>query len=1039
MSAEPDEAGELFLALVELPPDRRAELLARRCEGREPLRREVEALLAADAEAGDFLEPVDLGLPEAPRRAWLEGRTVGQYQVERVIGMGGMGTVYAAWQRAPRRLVALKLLRAGFDADALRRRFVQEAEILGRLRHRGIAEIYEAATYDSELGPLPYFALEYIPHARSITAWADDAGIDRCGRVAAMVEVCRAVAHAHERGVLHRDLKPSNILVGDDGRPKLIDFGVARLLDGSARGATLGTGIGELVGTLQYMSPEQCAADGRELDVRTDVHALGVIAYELVAGALPYPLQGLAPALVAARIRSHEPAPPTAVAGPRWRALDAVILTALAKQPAHRHASATAMADELERALRGEPVRSRRSARVHALRRAVWRARRAVPATLATGGIALALAGRGPHDAAESGDEPSTLGPAPIGDAADDYAHQIAVAERALAGNDLARAKLALGRCAPAARGWEWHRLLALVDGSAHLLALGSPVRRLVLDGAQQWLYAVTEDGRVHGLRRRAGERLAFESGWQVETGDDLDAIAIDDAGGRVFVGGDRRRVHVIAADGRDAGSFADGPSTVVALAFAPTRGELLVTRQDGSFERWDVERRTQVFATRLARRLAPLVLDGDTVWAATERGVVQLAWADARVLDERDDAQGPEAVAVSDGQILTAGWRRHVVAHAADRTARTWPDLADGVLDLCALDRRRIAVAGRDGRVTLWQRAEGVLERTLRGHDFAVEALACSDQGWLASGSADGTVRLWWSDAPPTELAPLADDKLHALAWRADGRVLFAGGGPQWGRADDDVLLALGADGRVIARARDHLATIDAVASSPDGAWVASADRRGDLVLRASPQLDVQWRRAAHDGGVAALAFADDAARVASVGVDGTIALWAVRDGEALARVDAGVGELRDVAWRGPRIVAVGQGGLARWQPGGGTPQRDTVDHGLVAIAALGADAWAVGRDDGTLVALTDDGARRWQAPTFGRAVVDVAVTPDGRRIAVAGWDAKIRLHDAATGELLLTVGSHETRATAVAFAPDGHSLASAGFDRRVRLWRAP
>ncbi|MFO0632660.1 MAG: protein kinase [Nannocystaceae bacterium] len=113
-----------------------------------------------------------------------------------------------------------------------RARSVQEAEILGQaLRHPGIAEVYEASTYDSELGPLPYFAMELVPAARSITAWAEQQRIDRSDRIAAMVAVCRAVQHAHDNGVVHRDIKPSNILVGDDGRPRLIDFGVARLLD----------------------------------------------------------------------------------------------------------------------------------------------------------------------------------------------------------------------------------------------------------------------------------------------------------------------------------------------------------------------------------------------------------------------------------------------------------------------------------------------------------------------------------------------------------------------------------------------------------------------------------------------------------------------------------------------------------------------------------------------------------------------------------------------------------------------------------------
>ena len=165
----PVDADALFLELVELPPEQRDAELARRCGDDGSMRDEVLALLAADAASQGFLEPVALGLGVTPR-AWLEGRTIGQYTLGRVIGHGGMGTVYEATQRAPRRTVALKILRAGVGAHALRRRFAQEAEILGRLRHPGIAEIHEAATYDSELGPLPYFALAFIPGAQPITA-----------------------------------------------------------------------------------------------------------------------------------------------------------------------------------------------------------------------------------------------------------------------------------------------------------------------------------------------------------------------------------------------------------------------------------------------------------------------------------------------------------------------------------------------------------------------------------------------------------------------------------------------------------------------------------------------------------------------------------------------------------------------------------------------------------------------------------------------------------------------------------------------------
>ena len=212
--------------------------------------------------------------------------TIGSYRILRLLGEGGMGIVYEAEQEHPRRTVALKVIRSGLADAKLVRRFEQESLVLGRLQHPGIAQIYEAGTADTGFGPQPYFAMEYV-QGESLLQYAKTHQLGIRQRLEVMGRICEAVHHAHQRGIIHRDLKPGNILVDETGQPKILDFGVARATDSDAR-ASRQTDLGQLVGTLAYMSPEQVLAESPELDTRSDVYSLGVVMYELLSGQLPY-------------------------------------------------------------------------------------------------------------------------------------------------------------------------------------------------------------------------------------------------------------------------------------------------------------------------------------------------------------------------------------------------------------------------------------------------------------------------------------------------------------------------------------------------------------------------------------------------------------------------------------------------------------------------------------------------------------------------------------------------------------------------------
>lgn len=296
------------------------------------------------------LEASDIGADPFP------GMIVGGVRILRLIGEGGMGRVYEGWQQQPARRVAVKVMRPGCTSPEALTRFHREAEILGQLDHPGIARIFAAGSFDLMGTSLPYYVMEFLPAARNIVAYAAAAGLTLDDRLAVFAQVCDAVASGHARGVVHRDLKPANILVDAAGRPRVIDFGVARWRDEAAR-ATL---TGQFVGTLQYMSPEQCAARPETVDARADVYALGVVLHELVAGRLPYEVRDLGPVEAARVIVERIPSPPSRIDRRIPRRIDRIVGRCLRKDPAGRFADAAALAAAI-RAPADEPVPTRRA------------------------------------------------------------------------------------------------------------------------------------------------------------------------------------------------------------------------------------------------------------------------------------------------------------------------------------------------------------------------------------------------------------------------------------------------------------------------------------------------------------------------------------------------------------------------------------------------------------------------------------------------------------------------------------------------------
>lgn len=423
---------------LELDGSERDAFIADQCADDPLLRSQVARLLAAVSKSGVFLEtPALQGVRATANPSSLLPSEIGGYRIVRVLGAGGMATVYEAEQQHPRRLVALKVMRHALARTSAQQRFQFETEVLARLRHPGIAQIYEAGTLEESAGAsLPYFVMEYIPGATTITDYARSHKLPLIDRLRLFLDVCDAVQHGHQLGVIHRDIKPGNILVAEaaaqeatlvetplqssfatarlTGRPhptpKIIDFGVARSVDPAQAVITRDSDLGRLVGTLNYMSPEQCS-ESAEVDIRCDVYALGVVLYQLIAERLPYDL-GRVPLPKAIQIITHDSPPPLSRFAPESRGdLEAIVGMALEKEPHRRYASVAALATDVRRYLADQPIEARPATTITQLRkfarrnRAVVAGVAAVFVTLVVGILAttyMALIANQARDAAES-------------------------------------------------------------------------------------------------------------------------------------------------------------------------------------------------------------------------------------------------------------------------------------------------------------------------------------------------------------------------------------------------------------------------------------------------------------------------------------------------------------------------------------------------------------------------------------------------------------------------------------------------------------
>ena len=564
MSANFERIEAVFSQAVEFDPEERAAFLAGACGEDAELRAKVQAMLQAHEGAEGFLPAEPRNQAPAGPLAEKPGSRIGHYKLLQQIGEGGCGVVYMAEQERPvRRRVALKIIKLGMDTKAVVARFEAERQALALMDHPNIARIYDAgvtgpplsspgqgspfSTIHSALSTYygrPYFVMELVRGVK-ITDYCDQNRLSTQQRLDLFIQVCRAIQHAHQKGIIHRDIKPSNILVTvNDGVrvPKVIDFGIAKATQGRLTDQTLFTAFEQFIGTPAYMSPEQAAMTSLDIDTRSDIYSLGVLLYELLTGQTPFDTKELLaagldgmrrticekePLRPSTRLRQTALATPGSPLAPRPSPLasdlDWIVMKCLEKERTRRYETASGLARDIERNLHHEPVAARPPSRLYEFQKTVRRhwigfcATTAVVTALALGAAVSAwqalrasrqagLAEAGRREAQASRRE-ATLAQkrAEAGEQAarqNLYAADMNLAQEAILARNWGRARSLLQAHRPQPgqpdfRGFEWRHLWAVLRGDelAYLGTNDTTVISVAFSPDGKWLAMGNSNG----------------------------------------------------------------------------------------------------------------------------------------------------------------------------------------------------------------------------------------------------------------------------------------------------------------------------------------------------------------------------------------------------------------------------------------------------------------------------------------------------------------------------------------------------------------
>jgi WD40 repeat protein len=948
-----------------------------------------------------------------PRTAGI-GEQIGRYKLLRILGEGGFGLVYLAEQQRPmKRQVALKIIKPGMDSAQIIRRFEAERQALALLDHPNVAHVYDAGT--TEAGR-PYFVMEYVKGV-PITEHCDRQRLTIEERLKLFVKVCEAIQHAHQKGIIHRDIKPSNIQVcirGQEAVPKVIDFGVAKALSQPLTERTLVTEQGQLIGTPEYISPEQAEMTNQNIDTRSDIYSLGVLLYMLLTETLPFESQTLRKGSLEQMreiIRDSEPRPPSTRVGSldaeastqlaKSRQSDAetlqrqlrgdldwITLKAMEKDQTRRYQTAHALAEDIERHLRHEPVLAGRPGTLYRFKKLVRRNKgvfigvAAVATVLMLGAIAStwqavrATQAKQGESRLRQEAQANELAMRRIA-----YDSDMSLAQQALAMNDLGRALRLLETHRPGPgqvdlRGWEWRYLwqecrsdtnseLCRYPGSAYSVAYNPDGKVLAVAGLFPKfidIWDAPNRRRIKTLQPKEGHLVAFSP-----QGD----LLATDAGSQIRVWR-TGTWNMIAQPLTLSGS-------ILALKFSPDGTRLASLSNPDQLTVWDTNQWAIVLQTGgmslAGAHIGVLDFSPDGKSLVIGNAVHHLRVIDIdggnTIFDIPDaHSEGISAVAWSpDGSIIASGsaFTGGPIRLWDAASGRSIGSLAGHTSWICELsfseDSQRLYSSNADQTIRIWDMEHRCCVATLRGSTDEVYGLALSPDGaTLASASKDGIIAFWDAYPHPEEEQPrVIDLGNRALpAFAPDGRVLAV---PQAGTVS---LLDM-VTSREIEQIPELGNGVWRVRYSPNGTLLVSGDKSGKIRVWSCTEHRLLRELEDPNGPIYPLRFGENGRRLLSFSVSRTLKILKIIVWDTLK-------------WQVARTLAID------------VPSFDTVaaispDGHLEAVGTVGGSVCWLNTETGKLLATSNTIHRH---PVRG-----ISFSDDGSRAASVAEDGTVAIWD--------------------------------------------